>query len=163
MKSWFNNNGRPGQRHNAKPLLNLQPKRGKARKRLSLVQAYSKRYFPTKIKPIYLKRYEEHLRRAEETDEKKMKALDFCNKVVREFWEQEPQNVKDAIAEYREHRFQHGASSDEDNEGGDDDDEDSDEEEGSEDDAAASIAGGGKGKQKMPLDPVEAKAREYHA
>lgn len=163
MKTWFNNNGRPGQRHSAKSLLNLQPKAEKAKKRLSLVQAYLKRYFPTKIKPIYLRRYEEHLRQVEEGSTKKIKPLDFSNKVVREFWEKEPQAVKDVIAEYREHRYLHGASSDEDSDGDDSDSDNGEEDECEEDNASANISGGNNGKQKTRLDPVEEKAKEYHA
>lgn len=148
-----------------KSLLNLQPKKRKTRKRLSLVQAYSKRYFKTKIKPVYLARYEEHLRQVKQGAIKQMKALDFSNKVVREFWEQEPQDVKDAITQYREHRYLHGASSDEDSEkeDGDSDSDEGEEDEGEKDDRAASVAAGGKDRRKTPLDPIEAKAREYHA
>lgn len=85
--------------------------------------------------------------------------MDFRNKVVREFWEQESQDVKNTVTEYRERRYLQGASSDEDGES----ESESDSGEEDKDNASASIVGGGKGKQKTPLDPAEAKAREYHA
>lgn len=126
-----------------------------------MVQAYSKKYFPIKIKPEYRHRYDEHMRQVEEDFIQKIKPVDFRNKLVREFWEQEPQAIKDEVAQFREYYYLHGGSSDEDSEGESDDKSDGEEDEDDGGTAAVSTAGGREGKHKTPVDSVEAKAREY--
>ncbi|KZP16525.1 hypothetical protein FIBSPDRAFT_975600 [Athelia psychrophila] len=155
-------------RHSAKLLLDLQPKKQKKKKRLSYVQDYSKCYFSTKIKPVFSSRYNEHLREVEDGLVEKIKVVDFRNKLIREFWELEPEEVRDEIEKYREDHYLRGGLSEED--GGQDEDGDdgaSDQDSENDDDggnATASTSGGcrGKGKPEAPLDPVEAKAKEYY-
>ncbi|KAF7971012.1 hypothetical protein HWV62_22281 [Athelia sp. TMB] len=168
LKIWFNNNGRPGANGGDKLLLDLQPKTKKPSKRLSLLQAYSKRYWHKKLKVVVDERYAKHLELMEASLAPKIAPLDFRNKVIREYWEDEPDKVKAEIAEYREHRFLHGGSSDEesDDEADEDDIEhgrggselESDKE--SEEDSIRQARQ--KGKAKLPLDPVVEKAKEYN-
>ena len=91
-----------------------------------------------------------------------MKPLDHRNKVIREFWEAEPEDVKAAIAAYREHRFLYGASSDEEDSEGSNQEEDSDWEEDDEAEGASAAGKRRQRKSKPPLDPVEAKAKNYN-
>ncbi|KAF7985864.1 hypothetical protein HWV62_43722 [Athelia sp. TMB] len=111
IKTWFNNNGRAGQQ-NEKMLLNLHPEVPKPKKRLSMMQAYSKKYYPTVLKPIADSRYEEHLRDAKENNYKPMKPLEHSNKVVAEYWKKEPQTIIDEIAEYWEYLYLHPEAAD---------------------------------------------------
>lgn len=87
-----------------------------------------------------------------------MKCIEHRNKVVREHWDDETEEVKKEIAEYREWLYAHGPE----DEGNDEEDEDEfgdNEDEGDEDNAPV---GKGKGKATHPISPAEAKAQEYH-
>ena len=148
---------------------------------MSLVQAYSKKYFIPKIKAVADAQYEEHLKEVEEGLTKKIELVEFRNRIIRQYWEDEPQEIRDQIDAYREHRYLHGASSDEEDseEGGaDDDDDDGDDDSDSDEDdqdhnsedededkregGSSTVSKKGKGKQKQPVDPIEVKAKEYH-
>lgn len=154
LKTWFHNNGKAGARKGDTHLLDLQPKKKKPPKKLSMVQAYSKMFFPTKIHDTAHERYEQHLKDvAAGLVAKKMTQLDHHNKVVREFFESEPPEVITEVAAFREHRFLHPESSDE---------EDSDESSDLDDLDAEERAGGKGAKAKVQLTPAEAKAKEYN-
>lgn len=157
LKTWFYNNGTMlSATHGKKPLLNLQPKKEKSKKRLSLVQAYSKKYFPTMLKKIAEERYQEHLLEVEAGKTTKMKPLDHRNKVIREYWDDETEETKLEITEYREWLYTHGSSEDEDT-----NDEDG-AEVGDEEDEGNEPAGKGKGKAAQLITTAEAKAQQYH-
>lgn len=66
----------------SKPLLDLQPKQAKPKKLLPLVQAYSKKYFNTKLKPLIKASYEDHLKDANAGLVAQMKPLEYYNKEV---------------------------------------------------------------------------------
>ncbi|KAF7976813.1 hypothetical protein HWV62_5682, partial [Athelia sp. TMB] len=162
LKTWFNNNGRIGSKQ-GKPLLDLQLKPKKPKKKLSMVQAYTKKYFETKIKPIAIARYQEHLREAEAGLVDLMQPLHHRNRVIREFWNLEPQEVIDEIAAYRERRFLNGGSSDEDDDQEDNEDSGDDEFSDNENNGqAASANTHKKRKANAQLASNEAKAREYN-
>ncbi|KAF7974575.1 hypothetical protein HWV62_11950 [Athelia sp. TMB] len=154
LKIWFNNNGRVGTRGGEMQLLNLKLQKDKPRKRLSLTQAYSKRYYPTKLKPIVESRYLEHLDAVDEGHAEEMRAIDYRNKIIKELWDNEPQEVKDEITEYREYHYQHGSSSEEDD---NDDNDDFGSDSGNARDRLKN-----KAPESQPLTPVEAKAKEYN-
>lgn len=152
-------------------MLDLRPtnRKAKSKKKLTLLQAYSKKYFLSKLKPIADSRYQEHLLEVNAGFAAKLTPLDHRNRIIKELWAKEPEDVKQKIEIYREHRLTHGASSDEKGSDEDDSEDDSDEDDRWEDDTAQAegTAGGakGKGKQKTqapPSDPVEAKAKVYH-
>ncbi|KAF7968819.1 hypothetical protein HWV62_29258 [Athelia sp. TMB] len=109
-------------------LLDLQPEEPRPKKRLSMVQAYSKKYYQTVLKPIADSRYEEHLRDAQAHNYTPMKQLDHSNKVVAEHWAQEPQTIIDEIARYREYLYLHPEGSDEESDDSFEDDGSDDEE-----------------------------------
>lgn len=161
LKIWFNNNGRIGVGYGGHKLLNLQPKVTKPKKRLSMVQAYSKKYFPTKLQTIAQSRYQDHLHDVEAGLVDKLKPLDHRNKLVREFWESETQEVKEEIAAYREKLYLQGALSDEDGEG-DSEVSDGEYHEDGYERRETSVPSKGKRKAKQPLTSTEAQAVEYN-
>lgn len=148
LKTWFNNNGRVGTGQGSKKLLDLQPK--KPKKRLSMVQAYSKKFFSTNLQPIAESRYQEHLRDVEAGLAVRLKPLAHRNKTVRELWESESREVKADVAAYREKLYLQKESSG-------DEDVDSEEEDSDDEDAPRKSK-----KKSKTLTPAEEKAVEYH-
>lgn len=146
----------------------VRPKKAKSKKKLSLLQAYSKKYFQVKYKAITESHYTEHLQEVEAGLAVKLKPLDHRNRVLKEFWEEESEDVKKQIDLYWEHLFKHGSSSGEEDGGGEDSDEENSdgedkwkEDEAQDEGIAASARDKGKAKKKAP-DPAEARAKEYH-
>ncbi|KAF7983641.1 hypothetical protein HWV62_20586 [Athelia sp. TMB] len=149
IKTWFNNHARATQKRNTIQLLNLNPVKERSKKKLSLVQAYTRKYYPTKIKAVAQSRYAEHLKDVAAGLVKEIKEIEFRNSVIREFWKEEPEDVKKAIDAYRENRFLRGESSDE--------DESSDNEDWDED-RAEDVDN----PKEKPLTDAELQAKEYN-
>lgn len=126
-----------------------------------MVQAYSKKYFPTELQHITQSRYEDHLRDVEAGLAVRLKPLNHRNRTVREFWKSEPQDIKDEIAAYREKIFLRGESSDQDSDSGEEDSDGKDNEDENEHEAT-SVPGNRRKKAKEALTSAEAKAVEYH-
>lgn len=148
-------------------LLDLQPKKQKKKRKLSILQAYSKKHFDEKLRDIKEARYTEHLKLVEEGVETKMKPLQHYNKLLQELWDEEPDDVREAVIKFREDPHAGGASSDEDGEDdtSDEDDEvaDDDEQDSDEDPPKRKGEHTSKGRKgKEPLKPADAKATEYH-
>lgn len=109
------------------------------------------------------------MREAEAGLVEKIKELKFRNMVVRELWELEPKEVREEIGKFREELYLKEELEDEESSEDEDGVDDASEKESDiehDDDhgnAAASVTRERKGKKKTPLDPLEAKAKEYHA
>jgi hypothetical protein len=116
VKQWFNNHSRAhgGELTSRAKVLDLTKKK---KKKLQITQAYSALYYDSKLKDIIADRWNDHCASQPGCVEGKKVSLPniaFRNKVIREAYEEETQEVKDEVEAYRN---QSEESSDDDIEG----------------------------------------------